>query len=532
MRKSLLIYIIMCAACAYAAKKFDCKAVVQVVSFSEAGDTLSRANGFFTSAEGDVVVSYDVLKGASRVEVTDWKGKTYQTLCLLGANKTYNLARIKCAGKKFEYLPMASVAPTDSMTLQQAYYSASKKAVPTPVSIVKSEDYKGYKFLTISTENEANYIGCPVLNENGEAVAVVQRNPEKNATQACAIDVRFAKDLQITTSSVMDADMRAIHLRRELPLTEDAAYSYLYLLGRVAKDSVEFENASTLFKQRYPKNAKALTEMAYFYASHNNYSRADEAIASAFACTESKDEVHSALADIIYQKALYAPQPAYKDWELSRALTEAEAAYAIKPDTTYIVQQAHCLYGLERYQEASGKFVVSAEYSKQPAEMYFYAANALERAKGDSAVVLSLLDKAVNVFMRPYTPEAAPYLLTRAQHLEQAGKFRAAVQDYNEYEKAVGAKNLTARFYDIRQAAAQQARMYQQAIDDLHTAAAISTTDNERGLYYTEVAYIYLQVGMNQEAIDEANIALKYMPGNTEILNCISFAKEQLTKNK
>lgn len=532
MRKSLLIYIIMCATAAFAANKLDCKAVVKVTGFNAAGDTVTKGYGFLVSAEGETVLAYHLIKGVDRIEVTDWKGKTYEAECLLGANSTYDLARVKCKGNKLPFLSIATTPTSENAQCYQAYYSHNKKAQPIAATVLKEEDYEGYKYLYVSTKNEDDYIGCPLTNEAGEVVALIQKNHDAKAENACAIDVRFAMDLSISASSAMNPDYRVLNLKRELPAQEDDAYSYLYLLSRVAKDSVQFEYACNLFTQRYPKNSKALIEKATFYANHRNYERADEAINAAFSTTESKDEVHSALADIIYQKALYSPQPAYKDWTLERSLTEAEQAYEIKPDTTYIVQQANCLFGLERYQEACDNFVVCAEYSKQPAEMYFYAANALERAKGDSVLVLSLLDKAVDTFERPYSAEAAPYLLTRAQHLQAAGKYRAAVNDYNEYEKAVGAKNLTARFYDIRQAAEQQARMYQQAIDDLHTAVALSTTDNERGLYLTEVAYIYLQVGMNEEAIAEAEEALKYMPGNTEIINCIDFAKQQIQKNK
>lgn len=532
MRKFLFLYIIMCATYGFAMKPVDCKAVVQVVSFSTSGDTLAKGHGFFISPEGEAIVAFNLLQDASRVEVTDWKGKVYEVEYLLGANSTYDLAKIKCKGKKFFYLDMATTAPEDSMSCMQTYYSQNKKSDAIPTEILNASDYEDYKYYSISTQNNGKYFGCPVVNEKGAVVAITQRNLDKKSESACAIDIRFATNLKITASSAMNADIRAIKLPRVIPDTEDDAYSYLYLLSRVAKDSLQFETASALFTERYPQNAKAMLEQASFYANHRNYARADEAISGAFKVAENMDEVHSVLADIIYQKALYSPQPAYKDWELVRALNESEMAFKIKPDTAYIVQQAHCLYGLERYKEASDKFVVSAEYSKQPAEMYFYAANALERANGDSALVLNLLDKAVATFERPYKPEAAPYLLSRAQHLEQVGKFRAAVQDYNEYEKAIGAKHLTARFYDIRQAVEQQARMYQQAIDDLHTAAALSTNDDDRGLYLTEAAYIYLQVGMNEEAISEAEEALRLLPGNTEIQSCIDFAKQQINKNK
>ncbi|MCQ2266900.1 MAG: tetratricopeptide repeat protein [Bacteroidaceae bacterium] len=507
-----------------AATQPDCKSVVRVVSFTAAGDTLQQGYGFFTSAEGEVVAPYTLMRGASRAEVVDWKGVKHPVEIILGANSSYDLVRMRCQAKKMAYLSLATDSVAVGQPLHQLYYATSKKAQPHEARILTSSPYQAYSYHTVSTANEQQYVGCPLINERGEAVAVVQYNVARKAESACAIDARFVSTLVISPTSALNADLRAILMPRDLPAEENDAFSYIYMLHRLAKDSVQYEGASRIFTERYPHNVKGYMETASFYATHRNYARADEAITAALNLKDREDEVHYTLSDIIYQKALNQPQPAYKDWTLERALSESETAFALRADTLYLIQQANCLFGLERYMEAHDRFLTAALYSRQPAELYFYAANSLEHTQAEPERVIALLDSALATFSRPYPAQAANYLLARAQRLDAAQKYRAAVLDYNEYEKAVGAKNLSARFYDIRQAAEQKARMYQQALDDLHTAVSISPDDNARGLYQVEIAYLYIRVGLFAEAVEAAEQSLNYLSENPDAYRALGIA--------
>ena len=43
--------------------------------------------------------------------------------------------------------------------------------------------------------------------------------------------------------------------------------------------------------------------------------------------------------------------------------------------------------------------------------------------------------QTVNCFTKPYTRDAAPYILARATKLDNMKKYREAVNDYNDYER-------------------------------------------------------------------------------------------------
>ena len=65
-------------------------------------------------------------------------------------------------------------------------------------------------------------------------------------------------------------------------------------------------------------------------------------------------------------------------------------------------------------------------------------------------------------FVQPYSEEAAPYLLERAQMRLNAGQGRGAMLDYDEYYKAVRG-NVNDVFYYYREQAAVQAKQFQRA---------------------------------------------------------------------
>ncbi len=525
MKKALYTLLFFAAAmAAVAASGPDNKAVARIISFNAQGDTLSQGYGFFTSVDGEVVALYNTLKGAARAEVIDWKGKTHLVLLIKGADSGLDLVRMQCEAKKMAFLPLAQVSAKQGDATLQLYYSTNKKALPDSASILSSDTYAPYAYYSVSTANESRFFGCPILNTAGEAVGVVQRNVNAKAENACAIDARFAADLKIGATSALNADLKSISIARDIPADETDAFSYLYMLNRMGGDSLQYVSASRLFAERFPSNIKGYTETANFYATHLDYTKAEDALNAALRLKTNEDEVHGVLSDLIYQKALRNPEPAYKDWTLERALAESETAYALRPDTSYVLQQANCLFGLKRYREAHDRFLTAAAHSKAPAELYYFAANALQRAEGDTLEVTNLLTKAVDCFERPYTPEAAEYIFARAQHYDLTGQYRKAVQDYKDYELAIGTGNLTARFYDIRQNAEQRARLYQLAIDDLRTAASIASSTEEKGEYLTEIAFIYLRAGMYEEAIQEANAAKDTVPNNPDVYKALGIA--------
>ena len=130
----------------------------------------------------------------------------------------------------------------------------------------------------------------------------------------------------------------------------------------------------------------------------------------------------------------------------------------------------------------------------------FYSASKCKALQRDTTAMLALLDSCVNTFSKPYFKEAAPYLWERAEARRAAGRYRDAVADMNEYEKLMSAE-VNETFYYIRHQTHIQARLYQQALNDINRAIQMNPKET---LYYAEKASLEVRVGLYDDAIATA----------------------------
>ena len=108
------------------------------------------------------------------------------------------------------------------------------------------------------------------------------------------------------------------------------------------------------------------------------------------------------------------------------------------------------------------------------------------------------MDSCVARFTQPYTEEAAPYLLERAQARMNADQARNAMLDYDAYYNAVNGK-VNDMFYYYREQAALKAKQYQRALDDMAKAIELNPEDLT---YRAELAVVNLRVGRYEEALN------------------------------
>lgn len=515
------------------------KAVLNVITYKADGSVLRSGYGFYISEDGTGVAPYSLFEDAARAEVFDFAGKRSAVTRILGANSTYDLVTFQTAAeKKCEYFdPAQTATPAVGATLYLRKYTTDKKDPTAKANVTKADAYGKYKYYHISAENTAPNMGCPLFNEDGALVGIVQPNVEDSATEACAIDARFVPTLSISATSALNSDLRAIHIPKALPSNAKDALTYIYMLGNA--DSTELATALNDFIATFPEKVEGYVQRATFFANHRLYDQCEADFAEALTRAEAEDatmkadEVHNEFSKIIFQKAVYSPQPPYKDWTLDRALAEAEQAFSLNPSPNYLLQQGRCLFSKKDFQKAYEKFYQICSSPQFDAgwsptaqtETWYYAAQSLELAGGDSLQVLAMMDSVINNLPTPLTPATAQYLLERARRLEKAGQYRKAVFDYNQYETVVGPKNLNAYFYFIREQAELKAHMYQQALDDIRTAAILSPEDPN---YKIEEALILLQTGLYKEAIAACKKLLQTVPENPDCYKIIGIANGEL----
>lgn len=489
------------------------KAVVNVITYDAAGNILHNAYGFLLGTEGEAIAPYQAFKGATRADVINWQGQTAQALRIVGASYEYDLVRFttNMPTKKMVGLDIAATNATKGQQLQVAYYSNVKKSLPETTQVTAADLYNDHYYYELSTPNEERFFGCPVLDAEGKAVALVQKNVQKDATTACAIDINFATALTTNAMSVFNADLNDIRMPKQIPLdSEEDAFSYVYMLLHSAAEPSIAVPAVDDFMAAFPSNVKIYGDRANYYASRGEYALADADLQAGIAKGgETLGEIYNTQSVLMYNKVLAGGEDMWPAWTLESALEASEKAYATDPLPLYVLQQGQVLFTLQKYKEAYEKFEVVNRSELASSQTFYFAANALERAEGDDAAVIALLDSAVAHLAVPYTADAAPYLLARAQHLDNSGQARRAVRDYNEYEKIVGTLNLNAYFYYLRMQAEIGSRMYQQALDDAATAISRATTPTEKADYLFERGCLQLQVGLFDECIESCDEVIK-----------------------
>lgn len=308
------------------------KALLQLTAYDAEGKVLHKGTALFIDEKGTCAASYSLLVGAYRAEVADFKGNVYPIHRILGAGNTYDLVKFSVENvRKHEWLPVTNedkVLPGISLSL--LHYTTDKKAKPLSTIVTKVDEYGDYKYFHISAPNDSAHFGCPLVDENGNFIGLVQQSVGKNDSTACAIDSRFIGTLNIVSRSAMNSDLLAIHLPKALPEDEKEALTYLSML--TASDTANVLTSINDFIAVYPENPEGYVQRAALHSTHGDYASSEADFEKAVEKSKvsdasfTEDAVRSEWSKTIYQKALYQPEPAFKDWNFKRAAEEADKA--------------------------------------------------------------------------------------------------------------------------------------------------------------------------------------------------------------
>ncbi len=540
----LLTAFILCVTTATASSLKDAyKALTRVRAYDAQGTLLREGTGCFLDEQGTLLTAYDLLVGASRIDAVDVRGKVFALSRITGAKADAGMVTFTTTGegknaRPSGWLPLATTPAADNATLYLLTYETTKKAVPAPVKVTRTEPFGDYRYYYTDAANDLVAQTPLLLNEAGELVAMLQRNVGKGAQTACAADARIVSSLTITPTSALDADLRKLQFPKALPATPNDASSYLYMLA--ATDSARYLTACDDYIARWPERADGYTTRGDRYAGLGRWSDAEADYATALRKAEADttvitpDAVTYSFANLIYSTLTQrndtaAPAPG---WTIERAQDEAHKAYSLRPLPLYRMLEAKCHFARRDYKQAYELFLeASREKGFDTPEVFYAAARSLALSGGDSLKVLTLLDSCIAAL-----PAGAPravdagYYWDRARLGYSLGRYRQAVADYDRYEQAVGPSRLNDRFYYLRARVEIEAKMYQQALSDLQTAIA---TTSKPAPYYLEQAYMLLQIGEYPRAIEAAEEVKRLEPENADAYRIIGIAQgEQGQKAK
>lgn len=472
------------------------KSVFTLKTFADDGSLIASSNGFFTGADGEAVSNFTPFKGAVRAVIIDAQGKEMPVVSIIGANDMYDVVKFRVGGKTQPLAISTRVASAGSMAWLLPYHEV-KNVNGGPVR--KAETFQNdYAYYTVAMTMPQNTVSCPLINDAGEVIGMMQQPASDKDTLSYAVSARFADSLKISGFGMNDATLKLTKIKKELPNDIKDATLALFL-ATSQLDSAAYATLVNDFIQKFPQASEGYIQRAQLETSNGDYATAEKDMEMALKVAEKADEAHFTYARLIYNKEVFQSDRPYANWNFDKALTEIETAIAANPQPTYNQLKAHILYAQQKYADA---FAIYDELSKKDmhnAETFFAAAKCKEMLK-DTTAMLALLDSTMNTFTKPYLKEAGPYIWARAEARRDAGKYREAVTDMNDYEELMQA-TINDTFYYIRHQTEIQARLYQQALNDINRALQINP---QEPLYYAEKASLLIRVGMYDEALTTA----------------------------
>lgn len=505
------------------------KAQISIITLNEKGEMLRSGNGFFIDENGTALADYELFKKASSAKVVSAEGKEYEVETIVGASSLYDLVKFRVkTEKETPALRIADRVGTEHELVYILPYPTKEKKTciqDTLLNIQKFDEKFGY--YTLGKTIDGKYLNSPVMDEEGNVLAMIQRKADETATASYAISAAYGNSLHTVGLSATNNDLNDIYIRKALPADEADARTYLFMIS-ARTDSALYHRYLDDFVQQFPNSTDPYTQRAEFYMAGGNYEAAEADMNTAIDIAEKKDEVYYTFSKRLYELNLKPEYQVYKDWDLQKSLFFAEEAFKQNPLPLYTQQEGGVLYALKEYEKAAEKYISLKDTELRSAENFLYAALCKRMAGADTLQILALQDSAVACFNKPYPKEAAQAFLERANTLLSLERHRNAIKDLYEYEKLM-LNEVNAHFYYNREQIEIKCRMYQHALDDIDRA--IRMAPNEP-LYHAERAVIHYRIGEFEEALLSARKSTELHPEFADAYRIMGICQLQLKQRK
>ncbi len=506
------------------------QAVFSIVSYDKDNKIKGNGNGFFIGEGGHALSDFGLFDGASKAAVVTADGQQSEVDRLCGANSMYDIVKIRVAlPKKQQSLTIASTPARVGDVVYVLPYSTQKSVQCQTAKVTAADSIGGGSFYyTLELAASEKTVSCPVMNQNGEVLGMIQRNASNESKESYAIGASFGASLAISALTFNDSSLRNIQIRKALPDDMQQALVYLFMASTQMKEE-DYTEALNEFISTYPDNEEGYLRRGQLFMD-KNHEQAENDFKQALDVSAMKDQTNYAIARTIYQYAIVQKDStAYAGWSLDRAAEFVQTALSEKEEPIYIRLMADIQYAQQKYQEAANNFLKITGSNIGGPSAFYGAAKAKEKIEGaDFGEIEILLDSAINRFTQPYTSDTAPYFYERALVRSELGKNKEAIIDFNLfYETAKG--GVSALFYYQREQVEMKVKMYQQAIDDISRATEMEPNDPD---FWMERATVHMRVNQTGEAADCLKKVLTLSADNAVAYRMLGYCQVMMKEKK
>lgn len=535
-RKTLYtLFLCLTALISYAQPKFASKVskgIVSLNTYDRQGNLMHQGTAFFVGANGEAIADYRLFKNAYQASIVDANGKQIDVDCIMGADDTYSMVRFHVNTKGNAIIPsVTSFQPMNSTVFVLGRKSggvlSDVQATVADTAMIQGK----YVYYGLDKTVDEALIGAPVFNESGTLVGMLHPQiGDKNYV----LDIRFRNELKIQPFPTSSASVALgnIFIPKALPDTQEEALVYLYTKSRSASNE-EYMDMVNRFVAAYPKNAEGYLRRATPLIDLTRFDEADSDLQQYLSLVDDKAIGNYNVASLIFDKLRLQPDPAYEKWNEDVAIQYVDKALsfnASKPEeeqklekTRYRILKGQLLMNKLDY---DGALAVYEELNRESGGVptYLYAISLAREGRGDSIeAVMEPIDSAIAKFGNPLPSEASNYVIRRGQLYANAGKYREAVQDYNQYAYLMN-NQVSPIFYYERSQIEVNARMYQPALDDINKAIELAPREP---LYHVERAALAVRVSMFDECIESCQTALRLNPDIIDAYRILGYAQLQ-----
>ena len=510
------------------------KAVFSIVTYDKDNKIKSTGNGFYVDNNGTALSDYSLFENAERAVVINTDGKQSEVNYILGANSLYDVVKFNTSmPKKQVTLSLASQPAKEGEIVYLLPYSTQKSTAVQTGRVTHVDSIGNNSFYyTLEMKTGDKLVSCPIMNANGEVLGLIQKNSDNESTESYAIGAGFGTSLNINALSFSDNALNRIGIKKSLPETEDQALVYLIMTADKA-DKETYLSILNDFIQKYPTNYEGYIRMAtlsVYDENPDNRSKADEYLDKALNMSSNKEEAGYQVAKTIYSYAIAMNgNDAYPSWTYERALNIIQQTTLNNENPLYVQLEGDIHFAQRNYEKALVCYDKVNKSSMASPSTFYSAAKTMHLIEGsDINQIISLMDSAIVHLKKPYFSEAAPYFYERAELNVQAGKFRDAVKDYNQFYDAVSGK-VNAIFYYQREQAEMQCRMYQQGLDDINKAIEMEPENID---FLVEKGAVYLRVNQLDKAIEILKQALTMNDKHAVAYRLLGYCQALQNKNK
>ncbi len=521
---------------AFAQPKFASKVkkgIFSVNTYDKDGNLLNQGTAFYVGENGDAVADYRIFKGAHKAVAVGADGKQADVEYVAGADGIYSLLRFRVNTKNSVALPLASAfQPMESelfvLNIAEKGKVQHEQAAVADTSLIQGK----YAYYGLNKKLDDKMIGWPVFNKEGQLVGILH---SAIGDKSYVLDIRFYETLKIEAiaSSSAAIALDNIFMPKGLPETAEEALVYLYFKSQTATNE-EYMDMVNRFVAAYPQNAEGYLRRATPLIDLLRFDEADRDLQQHLALTDDKAEGHFKVGSLIYDKLRLQPEPAYEAWTYDVAIQYMDKAIELNQGKAaseevqenarrYKVMKAQMLVNAERYDAAIALYEALNEGDGR-SPSYYYAISMAREGRGDSiSAVIEPLDSALALFGTPLPSEAANYIIRRGQLYANMGKYRQAVQDYNQFAYLLNNK-VSAAFYYERSQIEVNGRMYEPALNDINKAIEMSP---RTPLYHIEKASLTLRVNLLDDCISACEAAIALNPNIVDSYRILGYAQLQ-----